>query len=66
MAWPCRHATRLSSAARDQALAPLRALATKDPVKARAMLDGLEVEMWKWRRSIRRCSPRPCASAASA
>ncbi len=35
---------RLSPAARDQALALPRALATKDPVKARAMLDGLDVE----------------------
>ena len=35
---------RLSPAAREQALALPRALATKDPVKARAMLDGLEVE----------------------
>jgi len=35
---------RLSAAARNQALALPRALATRDPVKARAMLDGLEVE----------------------
>jgi pantoate--beta-alanine ligase len=35
---------RLSPAARTQALALPRALATKDPVKARAMLDGLDVE----------------------
>ena len=35
---------RLSPAARDQALALPRALATKDPVKARAMLHGLDVE----------------------
>jgi pantoate--beta-alanine ligase len=35
---------RLSPAARQQALALPRALATKDPAKARAMLDGLDVE----------------------
>jgi len=35
---------RLSPAARIRALALPRALATKDPVKARAMLDGLDVE----------------------
>jgi pantoate--beta-alanine ligase len=35
---------RLSPAARQRALALPRALATKDPVKARAMLDGLDVE----------------------
>jgi pantoate--beta-alanine ligase len=35
---------RLSPATRQQALALPRALATKDPVKARAMLDGLDVE----------------------
>lgn len=35
---------RLSPGAREQALALPRALATKDPVQARAMLAGLEVE----------------------
>jgi len=35
---------RLSPSARAQALALPRALATRDPVRARAMLDGLDVE----------------------
>jgi pantoate--beta-alanine ligase len=35
---------RLSPSARAQAIALPRALATRDPVKARAMLDGLDVE----------------------
>jgi pantoate--beta-alanine ligase len=35
---------RLTPSARAQALALPRALATKDPVKARAMLDGLDIE----------------------